>query len=514
MGTMDQEQQQAIGATQLAVEQEKRLVRTLTRVDTIFLIVAAVVALDIVAQVASYGGETFTWSVVIALFFLVPMALIFAETGAAFTQEGGPYQWVKYAFGRGWSAVSTVMYWVTNPIWLGGSLAFVAYEAWNAYVFDISNTVAHYVFLLIFIWFAIFLAIISLRTGKHFITAAAIIKLVVAGVLVLTSLIYAIQNGAAGLDTTSFSPTLAGFLGVVPLLLFAYVGFEAPNAAAEEMHNPARDVPRAIGVGALITAITYLLPIFAILAVIPADEVTGIGGFLDAVAVVYSVWGGAANALLIITAIGFVYVLASQGSSWMIVTDRMQAMAAADGAFYGGYFGVFSDRLHTPVRMNVLSGVVSTIFMVAAMQLTEGDAAAIFVTVLIIAITTLLLSYLIILPALIRLKTRFPHVPRPYSAPGGTTGFVVLTLLALAWIVLGSWVALFPGTLEALFGVDYPFEEIWGLSRTRFEVFTLATMAVVILIGVFGYLGGGRLRQTIGPDPEAPQHALDEAGVR
>ena len=105
----DAERQVDLGATQLAAEQEKRLVRTLTRLDTIFLIIAAVVALDVVAQVASYGGETFTWALVIAVFFLVPMALIFAETGAAFTQEGGPYQWVKYAFGRGWSAVSTVM---------------------------------------------------------------------------------------------------------------------------------------------------------------------------------------------------------------------------------------------------------------------------------------------------------------------------------------------------------------------------------------------------------------------
>lgn len=509
MATSDMERQEALGATKLAVEQEKRLVRTLTRLDTIFLIVAAVIALDVVAQVASYGGETFTWSIIIAIFFLVPMAMIFAETGAAFTQEGGPYQWVKYAFGRGWSAVSTVMYWITNPIWLGGSLAFVGYEAWNAYVFDISNTVAHYAFLLIFIWFAILLAIISLRTGKHFITVAAIAKLTVAGLLVVTALIYAIQNGAAGLDTTSFSPTLAGFLGVVPLLLFAYVGFEAPNAAAEEMNDPARDVPRAIGTGAVLTALAYLLPIFAILAVIPADQVSGIGGFLDAVKEVYSVYGGAADALLVVTAVAFVYVLANQGSSWMIVTDRMQAMAAADGAFFGGYFGVFSERLHTPVRMNMLSGVVSTVFMIAAMQLTEGDAAAIFATVLIIAITTLLLSYLIILPAVMRLRTKYPHVPRPYEVPGGAGGFRILGILALLWIILGSWVALFPGTLESVFGIDYPFADIWGLSRTTFEVFTLGTMAVVILIGVLGYLGGAKLRATIGPDPEAPSHAGD-----
>ena len=50
MATSDMERQEALGATKLAVEQEKRLVRTLTRLDTIFLIVAAVIALDVVAR--------------------------------------------------------------------------------------------------------------------------------------------------------------------------------------------------------------------------------------------------------------------------------------------------------------------------------------------------------------------------------------------------------------------------------------------------------------------------------
>ncbi|MFM7694404.1 MAG: hypothetical protein ACKO7U_08930, partial [Actinomycetota bacterium] len=44
----DAERRVDLGATALAAEQEKRLVRTLTRLDTVFLIIAAVVALDVV----------------------------------------------------------------------------------------------------------------------------------------------------------------------------------------------------------------------------------------------------------------------------------------------------------------------------------------------------------------------------------------------------------------------------------------------------------------------------------
>ncbi len=145
----------------------------------------------------------------------------------------------------------------------------------------------------------------------------------------------------------------------------------------------------------------------------------------------------------------------------MIISDRMQAMAAADGAFFGGFFGRFHPRLGTPVRVNFLSGLVATVFMIAAMQIT-GSGGSIFAVVLTISISTFLLSYLIVIPSAVRLRTRFPDVVRPFRVPTANAGFRVLGILCFAWVLLGSWVAVFPGTLESVFGLDYDFEEIWG----------------------------------------------------
>ena len=165
----------------------------------------------------------------------------------------------------------------------------------------------------------------------------------------------------------------------------------------------------------------------------------------------------------------------TQGSAWMIISDRMQAMAAADGAFFGGFFGRFHPQLGTPVRVNLLSGTVATVFCLVAMQVT-GSSAAIFGVVLSISISTFLLSYVIAIPAAVRLRTRFPEVPRPFRVPTGNTGFRILGGLCFAWVALGSWVAVFPGTLERLFGLDYDFEETWGVSQAAFELFTLGTL--------------------------------------
>ncbi|WP_328531220.1 APC family permease [Nocardioides sp. NBC_00368] len=491
--------------TALAAEQQSHLRKTLRRFDIVFLLIAAVVGLETLGQVSLYGAEAFTWALVLAVFFLVPYGLIFAETGAAFSEEGGAYTWVRDAFGRPAAAVAAILTWITQPVWVGGSMAFLAAETVSTYITPLEHgSFGDYVFKIVFIWITVVAAIASLAKGKWLPTSGAILKVGLLAFFVLTTIVYAAQNGVVGLSAGDFSPTLLGLFGSVPILLFAYLGFESSNSAAGEMENPARDVPVSIFRSCATAAVCYLVPIFAILLVVASDEITGIGGLLDAVGTVYSVYGTAAEPLLTLTAVVFVYILMSQGAAWMIISDRMQAMTAADGAFFGGFFGRFHEGLGTPVRVNMLSGVVATAFLLVAMQVT-GDGASIFGVVLTISISTFLLSYLLVIPAAIRLRTRYPDRARPFRVPVSDRGFAVLGWLAFAWILLGSWVAVFPGTLERLFGETYPFEEIWGVSQVTFEVFTLGTLGFLLLLCAVGYARGARVRAQVGaPVPSVP----------
>lgn len=380
--------------------------------------IAAVISFDVVGQIATGGGEAVTWTAVIALLFLVPYALLFAETGAAFPQEGGPYVWVKLAYGKATAALTTLFYWVTNPVWLGGSLVFAASDAWNSYVSHLgSGTFADYVFKLAFIWASILTAVVSLRRGKWITTAGAVVKVGCVLLFTGTALAYGLRHGFAGLHHARFTPTTAGFLALVPVLLFAYVGFEAPNAAGDEMHDAKRDVPVSIAVSASVATCCYLLPVLAILSVAPADKVTGIGGFMEAAALVFGVYGSWSGPLLTAAGVMFAFALLTQGSAWMIVSDRMQAMAAADGGFFGRSLGAFHRGLGTPVRMNLVSGITATFFMIAATNLVRGDSAAVFGVVLTVAITTLLLSYLVVVPALVTLRHRHREAPAPTPCP-------------------------------------------------------------------------------------------------
>jgi hypothetical protein len=60
-------------------------------------------------------------------------------------------------------------------------------------------------------------------------------------------------------------------------------------------------------------------------------------------------------------------------------------------------------------------------------------------------------------------------------------------------------VALFPGVLEKLFGIDYDFVGTWGVSRGRFEALTLGTVAVIVLLTLVGlWLGSLERRREAG----------------
>src|SRR5204862_476376 len=83
--------------------------------------------------------------------------------------------------------------------------------------------------------------------------------------------------------------------------------------------------------------------------------------------------------------------------------------------------------------------------------------------------------------AALKLRYSHPHVHRPYVHPWGMAGIWVSTIMVTFWIVLGSWVAVFPDTLERLFGVGYGFKGSWGVSQGTFEGLTLGTLATIVV---------------------------------
>ena len=69
--------------------------------------------------------------------------------------------------------------------------------------------------------------------------------------------------------------------------------------------------------------------------------------------------------------LGFVITLLTSGAVWMIGSDRILAVAAYDGAF-PGLLRRLQPHFGTPVRVNTMSGIFATIFMVVAVASFHG----------------------------------------------------------------------------------------------------------------------------------------------
>ena len=489
----------AVGAQTL--EGTGPLRKELGRLDTVLMLVAAIVVLDTLGAVAVGGPQAFTWLAVAAVTFFLPAALAISELGAAFPQEGGPYVWTRLAFGRVVGSLTAFFYWVEAPVWLGGSLAITAVTVVGEFFTPLEGG-WQYVFALGFVWAAILVAASPLRIGKRIPAGGAILQVALLGFFTASVGVYAARHGINGFGPGDLMPSWGVFLAVAPVLVYNLVGFELPSNAAGEMRDPQRDVPAAVARAGIWTVGLYVVPILSILLVLPAGQITSLGGFIDSLKAVFTIYGGSvvdgevvlsgAGAILgAAAAAGFVLVLFANGLTWLMGASRGLAVACLDGAGPPG-LGRFSTRTGTPVRICLLSGIVATAVTALGFAVSGGSGQKYFVAVLSLSIALIAIANLSVFPALVRLRASKPEVPRPFTVPGGVAGAWACSGLATFWVILALAAVLWPG-LGTGDGLPQGFEG----RRLAYELTQVTPLLLVTAAGTAFVLFGRRSRPPV-----------------
>jgi len=511
----------AIAASEDAVQEKRKLKKSLFRFDMIFFTVCAILAIDTLSQSASYGFQTIFWLAVSALTFLIPYGLLTAELGAAFPVEGASYEWVRLAFGHFAGAITAVLYWLSNPIWLGGTLAAGAIAGmdalWGTHIGN--NTGLSILIGLLFVWTAVTMNILSLKSMKWVPTLGAIVKF---GLFLLFGLLVVVagsQHGYKG-DTSNFFPTnIAVFVGVIGVLIFQWVGFDLQANASEEMDNPQKDIPRAIGLSGLISFVGYAIPIAGIVFLLGSKDLSNVSSFATAYqTAVGNALGGTAQTIINdIVGAAIVFALLASGTVWLMGSDRMMAIGALNGSG-PRFMGRFSSRFGTPVTVNVMSGIMASAFVVAAFLITSGNLKAFFAVVLGLVISTTTFSYIAVFPALIALRRKYPNARRPYRVPGGIVGAWVVMLITEAYAVLGTIFSLWPNLCDTSNGVCLGASatgKVAGLDRLPYELTVFIVVGIILALGVWFYvIGKKHAVHDRWPDEVAPADQRELAGVR
>lgn len=507
------------------------LPKSLARRDVFLFLLCTLVGLDTLGSVAAHGGQGFFWLVFLAVFFFVPYALCIAELGSTFPEEGGVYVWTRLALGRPIAALTAVFYWVSNPIWLGGALTTTAIATWSTFFFELGS-MGKLVFGMLLIWGCIVSSVISLRYTKWIGAFGAGARVVTLALFTFSVAVYAYVHGIHGIRVPQLAPTMDGFAAVVPLVVFNFVGFELPSSAAGEMVDAQRDVPRAIGRSAVASVLCYGIPILAIVLVLPTDRITGLKGFVDAMQLVFTVYGGhisrapdgsdlvvlegAGKVLGSVGALGFIVALATSGVTWIIGADRTQAIACLDGAGPRA-LGSFSNRWRTPVAVNIASGIIATIVLISTFSIVGASSERFFAAALNLGISTTMISYLGIFPALYLLRRKEAGTRRPYRIPGGDAGALLVTLLTFGWALFATVCLIWPGfgrrgnpdvALPAGFVLLNTQGAVVSSQRALFELTQLLPVIFFVLVGVAFFLLGRRERLAEGTaKPTPPRHS-------
>jgi len=412
-------------------------VKTLGQKDIVLFTVSAILLLDTLAAGATVGASSVFWWLFLGVVFFVPYALICAEMGTTYPEQGGLYAWVRDAFGRRWASRATWAYWVNTAVWIPA--IFILFAGIFSQMFMPGLSLGMQIGMGITLtWIAVGLNSVTLRVGKWVPNLGAILKIIVIVSIMVGAAFYTRTHGMANpLTLETMLPTLDTSVQYLSVIIYGLLGFELASAGSDEMKNPARDVPRAILVSGLIIIVMYTSATVAILAAIPAAEIDLVEGLMDTLNLFFGATAfGRGFALALGVAALFTFF--SNGVTWSLGCNRAMAEAAREREF-PALLAVEHRTLGTPVGAAVVMGIVSTVVLLLY-GLVSGSNADLFWSLFAFSAVIFLIPYIMLVFSFAHLRRIDPDRHRPYRVPGGDAvarllSWVCGSLLILALIL-------------------------------------------------------------------------------
>jgi len=390
--------------------------KTLRQRDMVLFTVSAILLLDTLTAAASVGAPSIFWWLFLGLIFFVPFALICAEMGCAYPEQGGIYAWIRDGFGGRWASRATWCYWVNTAVWIPA--IFILFAGVFKQMFFPELSLGWQIGIGVGLtWLAVLVNVVTLDVGKWIPNLGAIVKVIIFLAIIIGAFSHVQDHGMANpLTFETLKPDWGSSLQYIPAIIYGMLGFELVSAGSDEMRDPARYVPRAIFISGAIIIVLYLLGTMAVLAAIPAGDINLVEGLIDTLKLFFG--GSAAGNLFVLAlGIGALYTFFSNGVTWALGCNRAAAEAALEGEL-PRIFALESKTMGTPIGAAVLMGVVSTIVLILY-GFMSGSNEDLFWSLFAFSAVIFLLPYEAMLLTFVKMRIVDADHPRPYKVPGG-----------------------------------------------------------------------------------------------
>ena len=422
---------------------------------------------------AGFGGMLIAFALLVVMYY----GMIFAigEMASAMPHTGGAYSFARAAMGP-WGGFVTGL---AETIEYVATTAVIVYFS-ASYADGITSELLGFS-LPAWVWWVILYAVfIALNTAGAAISFKfAIVVSVISIAILLVFSVMAVFSGLFSWDNLFDIAPEAGqssFLpyGVIPILfalpyaMWFFLGIEELPLAAEESHNPVRDIPKAGLIARTTLIVTGLLVLFLNTGVVGASAIAGAGEpLLDGFRAI--VGDDLAAVLALFALIG---LLASLQGIMFAYGRNMYSLSRA--GYYPKFLSLTGKR-QTPGIALLVGAVIGFIALVLVDALggTGGVAGAI---VLNIAVWGAVIAYILQMVSFVILRKKFPNAKRPYVSPWGVPGAVIAGVLSLA-IFFG-------------FFINEPARP------------AIVAIAIVYIVMLLGFALFGRKRLVLSPEEE------------
>ncbi|MBI4475309.1 MAG: amino acid permease [Acidobacteria bacterium] len=412
--------------------------------DIVFFYVVTTLSLRWIATAAAAGPSSIVIWIVACLTFLIPLVFCVLELSSRYPDEGGMYAWSKRAFGESSGFMTGWLYWASNlPYYPGllyfaaGNALFIGGDAWQ----HLSENSTYFILVSLGgLLLAIVLNVIGLDIGKWLHNIGAIGGWIPALILIAMGGIAWSRFGsatdfsaAALLPSTSFKDVL--FWSTIS---FAFGGFEGASFMGEEIRNARRNVPIAVVFAGILITITYIGATASVLWALPASEVSGLQGVMQAISKVGERIGVGAiipfTALLVaLSGIGGV-------SAWFAAASRLPFVAGLD-RFLPPAFGKLHPKWKTPYIALTVQGAIAAVFVFFGQAGTTVKGA--YDVLVSMSIISYFLPFLYMFSAMIRVQ-REPAGPDVMRVPGGPVVAKLMAVVGLMTTVISIVLAVVP----------------------------------------------------------------------
>ncbi|HET6883858.1 MAG TPA: amino acid permease [Pirellulales bacterium] len=393
------------------------LPRVLGPFDAVAIVVGGIIGSGIFLKPGIVARELDSFGLIILVWIVVGLvtlcgALALAELAAMLPHAGGPYVYLREAFGRlpaflwAWTELSIIR---TGSI---GALAAATAIYLNAIVpmgrwWQEATALGIVLFLSA-------VNVVGTRWGAAVQNLTTIAKLGFLAFIILLPM--AVSSSGPPEETTiwpqSWSTGLLGSFGLAMVaVMWPYDGWINIAPVAEEIREPQRNVPLGLALGMTIVIVVYVLANVAYLVVLP----------IGAIATSKTVAHDVCSALLgegfgKFVALGVACSTFGAANSNLIAGPRILVAMSRDGLLPAAIRRVHS-RWQSPANAIWLQAAWATVLMVAAYAW-QSDPRDAFDALTDFVIFGGSLFYALTVAAVIVLRRRHPEWPRPYRTLG------------------------------------------------------------------------------------------------